>query len=174
MSVGLRIKWLWVRIPLLSLKLQIGRLLRARSSFTSFKAFLKSKKKSGTSLPASFSAWILNKNILLVIFYYLTKCHCLVAFTTWGIGQYVYCNYLVTFLWRHKFWKYPYLLIKSFFLYIINNSPGNVNSDRAWNSAISPTFLVWKICGKAQFPQSSGRITVSETVPFRKVFTLEN
>ena len=105
LSVGLRIKWLWVRIPLLSLKLQIWRLLRARSSFTSFKAFLKSKKKSGTSLPASFSAWILKKNILLVIFYYLTKFHCLVAFTTWGIGQYVYCNYLLTFLWRLKFWK---------------------------------------------------------------------
>ena len=34
MSVRLRIKWLWVRITLLSLKLQIWRLLRARSSLT--------------------------------------------------------------------------------------------------------------------------------------------
>ena len=34
LSVRLRTKWLWVRIPLLSLKLQIWRLLRARSSLT--------------------------------------------------------------------------------------------------------------------------------------------
>ena len=34
LSVRLRTKWLWVRIPLLSLKLQIWRLLRAWSSLT--------------------------------------------------------------------------------------------------------------------------------------------
>ena len=34
LSVCLRIKWLWVRIPLQSLKLQISRLFRARSSWT--------------------------------------------------------------------------------------------------------------------------------------------
>ena len=34
MSVRLRTKWVWVRIPLLSLKLQIWRLLQARSSLT--------------------------------------------------------------------------------------------------------------------------------------------
>ena len=34
LSVRLRTKWLWVRITLLSLKLQIWRLLRARSSLT--------------------------------------------------------------------------------------------------------------------------------------------
>ena len=34
LSVRLRTKWLWVRIPLLPLKLQIWRLLRARSSLT--------------------------------------------------------------------------------------------------------------------------------------------
>ena len=33
-SVRLRTKWLWVRIPLLSLKLQIWRLFRARSFLT--------------------------------------------------------------------------------------------------------------------------------------------
>ena len=38
-SVRLRTKWLWVRIPLLSLKLQIWRLLRARSSFDSGKLY---------------------------------------------------------------------------------------------------------------------------------------
>ena len=65
-------------------------------TFTSYKAFLKSKKRSGNSLPASFSAWFLKKNIYIVIFYYLTKFQCLVAFPSWDIGQYVYCNCLLT------------------------------------------------------------------------------
>ena len=34
LSVRLRTKWLWVRIPLLSLRLQTWRLLRATSSLT--------------------------------------------------------------------------------------------------------------------------------------------
>ena len=34
LSIRLRTKWLWVRVPLPSLKLQIWRLLRARSSLT--------------------------------------------------------------------------------------------------------------------------------------------
>ena len=62
-----------------------------------------SKKESGTILPASFSAWFLKKNISLVIFYQLTKFHWLDAFTLWDIEQYVYCNCLLTRLWRHKF-----------------------------------------------------------------------
>ena len=60
------------------------------------------KKKSGTSLPAPFSAWFLKKNISLVIFFYLTIFQCLVAFTSWDIGKYVYCNSLLTRLWRNK------------------------------------------------------------------------
>ena len=36
---------------------------------TSYKAFLKNKKGSGTSLPTSFSARFLKKNISVVIFY---------------------------------------------------------------------------------------------------------
>ena len=49
-------------------------------SFTS-----KSKKRSGASLPASFSAWFLKKNISVAIFYNLTKFQYLVAFTSWDI-----------------------------------------------------------------------------------------
>ena len=81
------------------------------------KAFLKSKKKSGTSLPASFSAWVLKKNISLVIFYYLSKFQCLIVFTLWDIGQYVYCHCVLTRLWRHKFYLILNLifLIKPFF-----------------------------------------------------------
>ena len=30
---------------------------------------------------------------------------CLVTFTSWVIGQYVYCNCLLTMLWRHEFWS---------------------------------------------------------------------
>ena len=58
--------------------------------FTFYKAFLKNKKWSGTSLPASFFARFLKKNISLVTFYCLTKLQCLVVFTSWDIGQYVY------------------------------------------------------------------------------------
>ena len=38
-------------------------------AFSSYKAFRKNKKSSGSSLPASLSAWSLKKNIYLVIFY---------------------------------------------------------------------------------------------------------
>ena len=69
-------------------------------AFTSYKAFVKNKKRSGTSLSASFSAWFLKKNISVVILYYLTKFQCLVVFTSWDIGQYVYCNCLLTRLWK--------------------------------------------------------------------------
>ena len=50
---------------------------------TLYKAFLKNKKISGTSLPASFPVWFLKKNISYVVFYDLTKLNCLIAFTSW-------------------------------------------------------------------------------------------
>ena len=74
-------------------------------SFTWYKAFLTNKKRSGTSLPVSFSALSSKKNIYLVIFYYLTKFQCLIAFTSRVIGQYVYCHCLSTRLWLHRFWN---------------------------------------------------------------------
>ena len=42
----------------------------------------------------------------------------------------------------------------------------------AKNTVISPNFLVWKFCGKAQFLQNFGRIARNyvETVPFHKIF----
>ena len=41
----------------------------------------------------------------------------------------------------------------------------------AKNTVISPNFLVWKFCGKAQFPHSFGRFTrnYAKTVPFHKI-----
>ena len=50
------------------------------------------------------------------------------------------------------------------------------NSQTSENSVISPNFLVWKFCGKAQFPHSLGRIArnSAESVPFHKISTPEN
>ena len=55
--------------------------------------FLKKEKE----VPLSYFLHdIWRKNIYLVIFYYLTKFHCSVVFITWDIGQYMYCNFLLT------------------------------------------------------------------------------
>ena len=60
---------------------------------------------SENSFSSTFCKWFFNKNVPHVMFYYLTKFHCLVAFTSWDIGQHLYCNYLLTRLWRHGFWS---------------------------------------------------------------------
>ena len=52
----------------------------------------------------SFSAWFFKKNISITMFFYQNKFYCLFAFTSWDIGQYMYCNCLLTRLRRHKFW----------------------------------------------------------------------
>ena len=46
----------------------------------------------------------------------------------------------------------------------------------AKNTVISPDSLVWKFCGKGQFPHSFWRIArnYAETVPFRKISTPGN
>ena len=76
--------------------------------------FFKKKKKSEISLPASFSAWFLKKNIS-VIFYCLTKFQCMVIFTLWDIRQYVYCSCLLTRMWCHEYLNYDYLSNKTVF-----------------------------------------------------------
>ena len=78
-------------------------------AFTSYEGFSKNNKWSGTSLLAWFSAGLLIKNSL-VIDYYLTKCHCLVAFTLkyWAI-----C--LLTRLWSQKSWNWFYLFNQAVF-----------------------------------------------------------
>ena len=58
-------------------------------AFTPYKLFSKDKKRFGISLLVRFSAWFLKNFFPLVIFYYLTKFHWLVAFTSWDIRQYV-------------------------------------------------------------------------------------
>ena len=81
----------------------------------------KNKKRSETSLPASFSAWFSKKNISIVIFYYLTKFWCLVVFNWWDNGQYVSCDSLLTRLWHQNFEINLIFLMKSF-LYMIKMS----------------------------------------------------
>ena len=58
--------------------------------------------------------------------------------------------------------------LKNYLLWSIN-----LNLITANNTAISPNSLVWKFCGKAQFPHSSTR-NCAETVPFHKVSTPGN
>ena len=77
-------------------------------AFTLYKAFLKNKTRSGTSLPVSFSECFFKKCVLLlysslVVFYYPTKFHHLVAFASWNVRHYVSYNCLLTRLWLYKF-----------------------------------------------------------------------
>ena len=51
-----------------------------------------------------FLHYFSRKLFLWLLFFYLMKFHCLVAFTLWDIGQYVNCNCSLIRLWRHKFW----------------------------------------------------------------------
>ena len=74
-------------------------------AFASYIASLKNKKWPGTSIVASFFAWVLKETISLVAFCQLTKFKCLVVFTSWNVRQYVLCNFLFPRLLRHKFWN---------------------------------------------------------------------
>ena len=56
------------------------------------------------------------------------------------------------------------------FEYAILNQIQSSNHQHCKNTVISPNFLVWKFCGKAQFPHSFGR-NYAETVPFHKIST---
>ena len=53
-------------------------------------------------VPPSYFVYDCLRKTSHVTFYQLTKFHCLIAFTSPNIGQYVYYNCLLTRLWRHK------------------------------------------------------------------------
>ena len=72
--------------------------------FTSYKVSLKHKTRFGIDLPASYFVWFL-KRLSHVTLYSLNKLHCLIAFTSWHIIEYVYGNYLFPRFWRHNFWN---------------------------------------------------------------------
>ena len=71
------------------------------------------RKGSGNSFSTTFWEWFLKKNGSHVI----TKFYCLIPFTSWDIGQDVYCNYLLTRLWRHKFLDWPDLFNQAVFIH---------------------------------------------------------
>ena len=56
-------------------------------------------------LNTTFCVWFFKENVSHAILYGLTKFHCLAAFTSWDIVQYVYCNFFFPSLWRHRIWK---------------------------------------------------------------------
>ena len=56
------------------------------------------------------------KNVSHVIFDHFTKFNYLIAFTSWDIRQYVYCNCLLTRLWHHKFQNWPDIFNQAVFL----------------------------------------------------------
>ena len=91
-------------------------MLKLRADHFTLKAFSKKWKSSGISLPASFSAWLMKKNVSLPVFYQLTKFYCLGAFTSWDIMQYVYCNCLRPGCDVINFKINLVFLIKTFFL----------------------------------------------------------
>ena len=55
-------------------------------------------------------------------------------------------------------------------------SPFQKKKNTAKNIVVPPNFLVWKFCGKAQYPQSFGRIARNSagTVPLHKTSTSGN
>ena len=91
------------------------------------KLFKKLKRSLKLVSQPHFLHIFLKKSISIMIFYWLTKFHCLVAFTSWDIGQYMYCNCLLTRLWRHKFWNQIYLSNKVTFSIWPKNSNKNSN-----------------------------------------------
>ena len=62
------------------------------------------------------------------------------------------------------------------FLILMKKSTCFSPLNTAKNTVISPDSLVWKFCGKGQFPHSFGRIArnYAETVPFPKISTPGN
>ena len=71
-------------------------------TFTAYKAFLETKKRSETSVPTSIHTWCFKKTISHVIFQELIKFDCLIVFSSWDIRQCGFCNHLRPSRWRHK------------------------------------------------------------------------
>ena len=76
--------------------------------------FFKNKKRSGTSLPC-LVFWIIFEEKYFSCYILLIGQVSLSGFTSWDIEQYVYCNCLLTRLWRHKLWSQSYLSNRAIF-----------------------------------------------------------
>ena len=105
-------------------------------------------KGSGNSFPTIFCVWFFKKNVFHFVFYLLTKFHCLIAFTSWYIGQYAYCNCLFPRLWRDRFLNQPFFLILQFFKVLqafwLNSSRGI-----GWQNKSSTNRTLGKMVAKS-------------------------
>ena len=63
------------------------------------------RKGPGNSFSITLCMWYFRKNVSHVILFESTKIHCLIAFTSWDTGKYVYCNCLSSKLWHLRFWN---------------------------------------------------------------------
>ena len=71
----------------------------------------------------------------------------LIAFTSQNIGQYVYCNCLLTRLWRHKFWNYSFPSNQAVLLHDQKNQDKKLNilrMKRAFEVKWKAFFIIFK------------------------------
>ena len=136
--------WTFIKLFLLYAQIeeyQIILNIRCRPiAFTWYKASLKNKKGSATSLPASFSVWFWNKKISNVIFYEPTKLHCLIAFL---LGLKI----MTQFAQGYKFpLKKTYPHLKSYFPpeMTLLKSQQNFQSRLKWNFLFTPISNILK------------------------------
>ena len=65
---------------------RLSKYIKAKLQTTCFyliKSIFEKEKEVWAGLLVSFSAWFLKENTYLALFYYLSKFHCLVVFTSW-------------------------------------------------------------------------------------------
>ena len=97
------------------------------------------RKGSGNTFSTTFCVWFFKKSFCHVIFYSLTKFHCLIVFNFWDIDQYMYCNCLLPRLWRHKLWNWLYFSNQAFFLHDLN-----VNTKFSIGEIKKASFIIFK------------------------------
>ena len=75
-----------------------------------------------------------------------------------------------------KIKKWPENLKISWRQSLVSSLLSRKKKNTAKNIVVPPNFLVWKFCGKAQYPQSFGRIARNSagTVPIHKTSTSGN
>ena len=95
----------------------------------------------------------------------MTKFHCLIAFASQNIGQYVYYNFLLTRLWCHKIWNMSGIRQKGEF-----QKGGNKNAKQAKFSE-KKNISYPLICTRACTYQRVRNISFSENLG-RFVFLL--
>ena len=92
-------KYFWIN----SLKTYTVRFVCPRQVLTTWFyliwSFFETQKEICNYYSCLIFCMIFEENVSRVMLYYVIKFHRLIVFTSWEIGQYVYCNYLVNILW---------------------------------------------------------------------------